>query len=326
MALTIVNAQQVRDLLPMAECIDVMEEAMLAASQGTIAVPPRMGQPLIDGSGNYLLMPGSSAELGSYGAKLISLHPRNAQQGLPVIQGFVALFEHETGTPVAIIEGAQITALRTAAASGLATRLLAREDASSCGIFGTGVQALTHIDAIRAVRPVQEILVWARDLNKAEDFAASQAQRTGIAVRATADPAEAAGCDVICTLTGSTTPILKGEWVQPGAHVNLVGAHSLTTREADSDLIAKSAVYVDLLESCRNEGGDVMIPVQEGLIDESHIRGEIGQLLAGVIDGRGDSQQITLYKSLGMTAQDLYAARYVYDKARAAQLGTTIDF
>ena len=326
MTLTVINARQVRELLPMAECIDVMEAAMLAAFSGTIAVPPRMNQPLIDGSGHYLLMPGSSAELGSYGAKFISLHPRNAQEGRPVIQGFVALFEHQTGVPVAIIEGAEITALRTAAASALATRLLARADAGSCGIFGTGVQAATHIDAMRAVRPLQEILIWGRDAGKAEKFAAGQAKRTGIGVRATADPAEAAGCDVICTLTGSTKPILKGEWVRPGAHVNLVGAHSPTAREADSELIVKSAVFVDLPASCRNEGGDVMIPIQEGVIDESHIRGEIGQLLAGVIEGRRDSGQVTLYNSLGMTAQDLYAARYVYDRALAAQVGTTLDF
>lgn len=326
MTLTIINAQQVRELLPIAECIDVMADAMLAASSGTIAVPPRMNQPLIDNSGHYLLMPGSSAELGSYGAKLIGIHPDNAPAGRPVIQGLVALFDHQSGTPVAIIEGAEITALRTAAASGLATRLLARADARSCGIFGCGVQAVTHIDAIRAVRPVQEIVVWARDFGKAEDFAARQAERTGIAVRATADPAEAAGCDVVCTLTGAATPILKGQWVRPGAHINLVGAHSLTTREADSELIVKSAVYVDLLESCRNEGGDLMIPIQEGVIDESHICGEIGQLLAGAIEGRRDAGQVTLYNSLGITAQDLYAARYVYDRALAAQVGTTVDF
>jgi alanine dehydrogenase len=326
MALTVINADLVRSLLPMTECIEVMSRAMIAASSGTIAVPPRMNCPLDDDSGHFLLMPGSSAQLGSYGAKLISLQPGNADRGLPVIQGFVALFEHHTGTPVAIIEGAELTAIRTAAASALATKLLARADAGSCGILGCGVQAVTHIDAMTAVRPLREVVVWGRDPERTRDFAASQAARTGLVVRATADPAEAGACDIVCTVTAATAPVLRGEWVQPGAHVNLVGAHSLSAREADSELVARAAVYVDLMESCRNEGGDIMIPVAEGLIDESHVCGEIGQLLQGDIAGREGPSQVTLYNSLGMTAQDLFAARYVYERAIATQAGVALDF
>ena len=323
MALTIINAQEVRQLLPMPECIEVMAKAMVAASTGTIDIPPRSFCPLIDQSGLLGLMPGSSKELGSYGAKIISLHTNNPAKGLPAIQGFVALFDFDTGTPVALLEGAEITAIRTAAASGLATRLLAREDTRSCGIFGTGVQAVTHIDAMCAVRPVEEILIWGRNTEQAQVFAAEQAERTGLAVRG-AGPEEVASCDLVCTVTGSPEPILKGQWVQPGTHINLVGAHTLETREADTELIAKAAVYVDLVSSAHNEGGDVMIPVSEGAVAEDHIIGEIGQLIGGDIDGRENSTQITLYKSLGLTAQDLYAARYVLDKALAADLGTQL--
>ena len=326
MSLTIINAALVRRLLPMEACIQVMEGAMIAACSGTIAVPPRSFVPLMDNSGWLGMMPGSSLELNSYGAKVISLHPDNPKRGLPAIQGFVVLFDHASGAPVALLEGSEITAIRTAAASGLATRLLAPEDARSCGVFGTGVQAVVHIDAMCVARPVQEILIWGRNTEKTRQFAEQQAHRTGRDVQATDDPALAAGCDLVCTVTGSPVPVLKGEWVQPGAHINLVGSHSLATREADTALITKAAVYVDLLESTRNEGGDIMIPVQEGAVDEDHIIGEIGQLLRSEIKGRTDARQITLYNSLGMTAQDLYAARYVFDQAQAAGLGEQVAF
>lgn len=322
--LTVIDGPLVRELLPMAECIDVMAEAMAAASAGSVRIPPRSLEPLPDDSGYLLLMPGASSELGSYGAKLISLHPGNAGTALPVIQGFVSLFDYATGAPVAIVEGSELTALRTGAASGLATRLLAREDASSCGIFGTGVQAQSHLDAMAAVRDLREIVVWGRDASKARHFAAAQSERTGLAIRATDDPAEAAACDVLCTVTASPQPVLRGDWVNPGAHINLAGAHSLTTREADSALMARSRIYVDLLESCRNEGGDVMIPVAEGVIGDDQIVGEIGQLAAGTIAGRSHSTQVTVYNSLGITAQDLFAARRIFDKALAANRGSRV--
>lgn len=326
MSLTIINAELVRKLLPMNECMEIMAPAMMAASSGAIAVPPRRFVPLMDNSGFLGLMPGSSLELQAYGAKVISLHPDNPGKGLPTIQGFVVLFDHASGAPVALVEGAEITAIRTAAASGLATRLLARDEARSCGIFGAGVQAAVHIDAMCAARPVQEILVWSRNLEKTREFAEQQAQRTGLDVQATDDPARAGGCDLVCTVTGSPVPVLQGEWVKAGAHINLVGSHTLATREADTALVAKAEVYVDLLESAKNEGGDIMIPVQEGAVDEDHIIGEIGQLLRAEIRGRSDARQITLYNSLGMTAQDLYAARYVYDQAQAAGLGEHVAF
>ncbi len=326
MTMTFINAAAVRELLPMNECIDIMEPAMVAATNGTISMPPRLVAPLIDESGLFLLMPGSSAELAMFGAKLLSLIPDNPARGLPAIQGFIALFDHTTGTPVAIIDGAEVTAIRTAAASGLATRCLARADARSCGIFGNGTQAQTHVDAMRAVRPVDEIIVWGRNPDNAQAFAGEQAQRTGINVRATTDPAEAGACDLVCATTTSPEPILAGEWVKPGAHVNLVGAHSLTTREGNTDLIVKSSVYVDLMESMRNEGGDIMIPIQEGAIDAAHIVGELGELLQDKIPGRQDDRQITLYQSHGINAQDMFAAKHIYTKAQSANAGLTVDF
>ena len=326
MPLTIINAAGVRELLPMSECIDAMEPAMIAATTGTISMPPRLVAPLIDESGTLVLMPGSSTELAAFGAKVINLIPDNPARGLPAIQGFIALFDYDSGVPVAIIDGAEVTGIRTAAASGLATRLLARPDAHTCGIFGNGVQAVTHIDAMRAVRPVDEIIVWGRNPDKVQVFAREQEERTGTRVRATADPAEAGACDLVCTTTTSPEPILAGDWVNPGAHVNLVGAHSITTRECDTGLVVKSAVYVDLMESVRNEGGDIMIPVEEGAIDETHIIGELGELLQGKIPGRQDENQVTLYQSHGINAQDMFAAKHIHAKAQATGNALTVEF
>ena len=325
MPIRIISAAQVSQLLPMADCVDVMAAAMKASSRGEVGLPPRTFMPLTDQSGFLGLMPGSSEALASYGAKLISLHPGNPSRGLPAIQGFVALFDHASGEPVAIVEGAALTGLRTAAASGLATRLLAREDAHTCGLFGTGVQAVTHIDAMLAVRDIDEFRICGRSPEGTAAFARAQTERTGVTCQAVDDPAEAGACDIVCTVTASPEPVLKGDWVAPGAHVNLVGAHTLSTREADSDVIAGAGLYVDLLASCHNEGGDFMIPVQEGVISEAAILGEIGQLLDGSIAGRQGREQVTVYNSLGITTQDLFAARAVFDRAVECGVGAVVD-
>jgi ornithine cyclodeaminase/alanine dehydrogenase-like protein (mu-crystallin family) len=311
----LIDRQQVAALLPMAECIDVMAEAMTAVSAGSIHVEPRLKESFAGGEGAMLLMRAESAKLGVYAIKQISLLPRNAGLGKPVIQGVITLFELASGSPVAVIDGTEITALRTAATSGLATRELARADACSLGIFGTGVQAVSHMAAVCAVRPIEEIRIWGRDFDKAGQLAGQFSGDTRINVQAVSDPALAGACDILCTVTGSAQPVLKGEWVQAGTHINLVGAHSLDTREADTALMARSSLYVDLLASVRAEAGDIVIPIQEGAIGEDHIIGEIGQLLAGKIRGRTAATEVTLYKSLGLAAQDLYAANHVYRRA-----------
>ncbi len=326
MTLKIISAQQVRQLLPMDACIEAMAPAMMAASAGDIAVPLRSVMPLIDNSGNFALMPGSARQPPVYGAKILSLHPANPAAGRPVIQGFVTLFDHHTGEPLAIIEGASLTAIRTAAASGLATRCLARPQSRSHGVFGTGVQAVTHIDAIAAVCPIEQVLIWGRDHAKAQSLAQTERARTGLDIKATADPREAAGCDVISTVTAANEPVLHGAWVSPGTHVNLVGAHRADAREADAELIESAAVYTDLLESLLNEGGDVAIPIAQGRIDQQHIRGEIGNVLRQKIAGRSGAQEITVYKSLGVTAQDLFAAHTVYTNAIACGAGADVEF
>jgi ornithine cyclodeaminase len=323
--LRILNRQDVTQLLPMQDCIDVMADAMKAASSGNVSVPPRSVTSLIDHSGHMFLMPASALTPSVFGAKVIGHVLGNPAKGLPSVQGYIALFDHDTGTPVAIVEGSAITALRTAAASGLATRELARQDARSHGVMGTGVQAAAHIEAIACVRGIGRVLVWGRDAKKAEALANAEARRMGLVVIACNDPAEVAACDVVTTTTGASEPVLLGDWLTPGAHVNLVGAHTPATREADTAAMTRAKIYVDLLQSAMSEAGDILIPIEEQAMTTDAIVGELGQLVAGEIPGRTAEDDITLYKSLGIAAQDLFAAARVYERAVEESVGTEIS-
>jgi ornithine cyclodeaminase/alanine dehydrogenase-like protein (mu-crystallin family) len=228
---------------------------------------------------------------------------------------------------MALLDGAEITALRTAAVSGLATRLLARPDAGSHGILGTGVQARMHIDAIHAARPLAtEVRVWGRDHARTKAFAVQESTRTGHAVRAVPSAREAAECDIVSTTTGAALPVLEGHWLHAGTHVNLVGAHRPTEREADTATITRASVYVDLMESAMNEAGDLLLPIAEGAFARDRIVGDLGQLAAGQIPGRTSAAQITLFKSLGVVAQDLFAAWAVLQRAVQADAGTVVNF
>jgi alanine dehydrogenase len=309
--LEVVDAAQVRERLSMSECIDLMAHAMTAVSRGTISIPSRIVMPLIDNTGYFGLMPGSSSDPPIYGAKIVSLHPANALEGRPTIQGFVVLFDHRTGTPLAIVDGAQITALRTAAASGLATRLLARPGARTLGLLGCGVQASSHLESMCAVRDIEEVLVWGRSEHKARAFAERHRDLVKARVRPVSDAVDAAACDIVCTVTSATESVIQGDWLRPGAHVNLVGAHSATSRESDTTLIQRGRVFVDSLQSALGEAGDILIPMKKGAIDASHVHGEIGAVILGEITGRQSDDEITVYKSVGLIAQDLFAAMAV---------------
>lgn len=308
--LELIDAETVRARLSMSQCIEAMAIAMTAVSRNAIAAPARTIMPLVDGSAYLAVMPGSVAEPLVYGAKIVSLHPKNPAAGRPAIQGFVALFDHHSGSPFALVDGAEVTRLRTAAVSALATRLLARASARTLGIFGCGVQATSHLEAICLVRDIQEVVVWGRSYEKAQAFA-ERHERAGSTLQAARSPEEAAACDVICVVTGAPEPVIHGEWVRPGAHVNLVGAHAPTTREADTALVASSRLYVDSLESAFSEAGDILIPLQEGAVGRAHVIGEIGAVLLGKVAGRRSSEEVTLYKSLGLVTQDLIAAHAV---------------
>ena len=326
MSILIIRAGEVRELLPMDECIEAMDRAMRALSAGDVAVPPRTIAPLEGGEDYFILMPGEMRTGEVYGAKIVGLHPGNPAQGRPAVQGFVTLFDRASGAPLALIDGAEITAIRTAAASALATRVLARPEARSHGIFGAGVQAASHLEAVGLVRDIEDVFVWARDAEKAREFAQEHSERSGARVTAVDNPARAGACDVVSLVTNSPEPVLRGKWLKPGAHLNLVGAHEPEHREADSDAMACASIYVDSLPGALSEAGDILIPISEGRISEQDIAGEIGAVLTGEADGRRDGQQVTLYKSLGNVVQDLFAAEALLHAAQRKGKGHRVDF
>jgi ornithine cyclodeaminase/alanine dehydrogenase-like protein (mu-crystallin family) len=315
MNLKMIDAEAVFRALPMADCIDAMADAMAAVSRGQVVSPQRIIMPLVDHTGFLAAMPGSIGVPLSYGAKVVSVHPANPAAGRPLVQGVVLLFDPATGALAAAIDGAAITALRTAAVSGLATRLLAREDARTLGVLGYGVQARMHIDAVLAVREIDRIVVWGRSLEKAEAFASEIRLAIQVDVAVADDASKAGGCDIVCAVTGASTPVLLNEHVAPGAHINLVGAHTQQTREADSALVVRARTYVDQRSAALAEAGDIVIPISEGLLSADHILAEIGELVENASYGRQHRDDITLFKSVGLVAQDLVAAHAVYRRS-----------
>ena len=312
----IIDQETVERILTMDVCINAMEEAMIASTNKTVTIPPRLFGPLHDKSGYFGVMPGSSVEPPAFGVKVATVKPENPAQGRPVIQGFVALFDHHTGEPLSIIDAGSITAIRTAATSGMATKHLAREDVKTHLIAGTGVQAPVHAKSILSARPsIKETYIWGRDFNKAEKVAEELSKLLPCKVSAVKDIEEGADSEVISMVTASNEPLLKGKWLSPGTHVNLVGAHAPDAREADTETITRSRVFVDLLESAKNEAGDILIPINEGKFSFDNICGEIGSVVENKIPGRQSHDEITVYKSLGVVSQDIYAAWKVFDLA-----------
>jgi ornithine cyclodeaminase/alanine dehydrogenase-like protein (mu-crystallin family) len=323
----ILRAADVRRLLPMPACIELMHTTMIAVSEGRAVVPLRSLLMLPDKRGAMGNMPGYLAEPECFGIKLISLMPANKPPLYSSHLGVVMLFEAEHGQPVALLDGATITAIRTAAASGLATRLLARADAGDLAILGAGEQAGSHLAAMRAVRALRRVRVWARDAAKAAAFAAAQSALHGIPIETAATVRAAVqGADLICTTTKAREPILFGEWIAPGTHLNLVGSSMASAAEVDSATVVRSRMFVDRHESTINEGGEYLRALREGLITPAHILGEIGEVANGSKTGRASAADITLYKSLGIAPQDLAAGYFVLEQARTAGVGQLVDF
>jgi ornithine cyclodeaminase/alanine dehydrogenase-like protein (mu-crystallin family) len=323
----VLRGPEVRQLLPMPECIELMNRTMIAVSQRRVVLPLRSIMVMPGDRGMLGNMPGYLAEPECFGVKLVSLIPRNKPPQYSSHLGMVLLFEAEHGCPVALLDAAEITAIRTAAASGLATRLLARAEAGDLALLGAGEQARSHLEAMLAVRKLRRIRVWARDRDKAADFARTEGARHGVAIETSASVREAvAGADIICTLTKAREPILFGEWLAPGAHLNVVGSSIAATAEIDTPAVVNSRFFVDYRDSTVNEGGEYLRALKSGAITPQHILGEIGEVADGSAVGRRSASDITLYKSLGIAPQDLASAHYALGKARAAGLGQTIDF
>lgn len=326
MGILVVNHRDVDRLLPMAECIDVMETAMRCTALGTTRQLLRFEVRLPAGTGKLTAMLGCMNDPDCFGAKLVSVFPQNFNSGQPSHQGAVILYESKWGRPVAIMDGRAITRIRTAATSALATRLLARANARTLAILGYGEQARAHLEAIQIVRAIDGVRVWGRSGAKAREFAATEGARHGIAIMAASTAEEAVrDADVICTTTAATEPILRGAWLAPGMHVNAVGSGVPYTTELDAEAVAKSRFIVDLKEAALAQAGEFLDARRRGLVGDNHIQAELGEVLIGRKEGRVDDQDITIFKSLGIVAEDLAAAHYVYGKAKSQGVGVLID-
>ena len=321
----ILTQPEVRRLLPMRTCMDLMAEALRSLGRGEGINPLRSALRLPDERGILGLMPGMSGSPAALGLKVVTVFPGNHGTQYDSHQGLVVLFDTEHGLPTAILDASEVTAIRTAAASGVATELLARQDATELAILGSGVQARTHLESMLEARPFQRVRVYSPTEENRLIFAERESERHGIPVEAVSSAEDAArDASVICTVTSAREPVLQGAWIAPGTHVNAAGSSVKSTRELDTDAVVRARLFVDRRESTLNEAGDFLFPKNEGAIDDTHIVGEIGEILLGEVAGRESDDEITLFKSLGLAVEDLVSAHYVLERARAEGVGVSV--
>jgi ornithine cyclodeaminase/alanine dehydrogenase-like protein (mu-crystallin family) len=324
----VLNQAEVERLLPMPECITVMEEALSALARGEFHQPLRTIIKPRNAAGVLAMMPSFRAgDKPVFGLKAICVFPGNAKLGKDAHQGGVLLFSGETGELLALVNASAITAIRTAAVSAVATQLLAREDANELTIIGAGVQARSHLQAMACVRPIKRARVAARQPENARKFADEMQTKFPFPIDPV-DNSESAvrGADMIVTVTTAREPVVKRDWVSSGTHINAIGTFSPAAREIDTATMAAATVFVDRRESALNEAGDYLIAAKEGIIGPEHIRAELGEVLTGAFPGRTSRDEITLFKSLGLAIEDLAAAEHVYRKAKEQDSGTWVEF
>jgi ornithine cyclodeaminase len=313
----VIEREEVARRLTYEVCIPIIRQAMIAFSKGETRQHLRSVIPLARGH-LFGIMPGALGEHAPFGAKLISVYPENFAKGRQSHQGLVILFEPETGEPVCVVHAGEITAIRTAAASAVATDALARPDARRLAILGYGEQAVTHARALLKVRAIQSVRVWGRVLERAAAFCQRMSLELGIPFTSATEVEDlVSDADIICTVTSAREPILKGAWVRPGTHVNLVGSSVAGPVEVDTDFVARSRFVVDSREGVLRQGAEFLKAKQAGVIGDDHIAAEIGQVLAGDIAGRRSDKDITVYKSLGHVVQDLASAWALYSERQA---------
>lgn len=327
MEVLIVNQKQVAKLLTMPECMEVMERVLQSLADGACLLPLRRIMWLPEKTGALGLMPAYWESAKMIGLKAVTFFPGNEGTNNDSHQGAVMLFEAQRGRLLAMIDATSITAIRTAAVSGVATKLLARKEATDLAIVGSGVQAHMHLEAMLLCRPIERVRVCSKTLEHARAFATEESSRHSITIQPTPSVQEAvAGADIICTTTTSRDPLLRGDWIKPGAHINAVGSSVANARELDGRAVQRSRLFVDRRESALNEAGDFLLAKKEGLVGDDHILGEIGEILLGKVKGRTSSNDTTLFKSVGLAVEDLAAGLHVYEKASQSGVGMRIEF
>jgi ornithine cyclodeaminase/alanine dehydrogenase-like protein (mu-crystallin family) len=327
MKTTVLSWEDVTKLLPMKDCLGIMRETLKALARGDAVLPLRRYVQQPDKRGTIGVMPAFLGDPQLLGAKIISVFPGNRDTRFESHQGAVILFETQNGRLLAMVDASSITAIRTAAVSGVATDVLANRDAESLAILGSGTQASTHLSSMLLVRPVRSVKVWSRDFDHAKRFASSHSDLEEVRVEAVRTAEEALkDSSLVCTTTAAKSPVLEGAWLSPGAHVNAVGASVPPFRELDTEAVRKSRLFVDRRESALNESDDILIPIREGIITDEHILGELGEVLLGRVAGRRNAEEITLFKSMGIAVEDIAAAHHVYARALQERLGTQVEF
>jgi len=320
----ILNRDEVSEVLNMKDCIAMVEAAFAELANGSADMPMRSN--IKPPGGISLYMPAYLKEMKALACKVVTVYKDNPlKAGLPTTIGKVLLQDPETGDVTCIMDGGFLTAMRTGAASGVATKYLARdEEGMTAGIFGTGVQAQMQLWAVCEVRNITK--AWAYDTNTeaAEKFAAVMRKKLGVEIIIASDPEELLQADILCAATSSPTPIFDGSKVRPGTHINGIGSHTPNARELDTEIVRRSKFIGDSREACFNEAGDIMIPLEAGEIEESHFYAEIGEVVTAKMEGRTNDDEITIFKSNGLAVQDAATAKLVFDKAKEQGIGTEV--
>lgn len=300
----------------MKEALDAMRIAFTVISDKGADLPQRINMNPGPKDATVLVMPSSA--FGITGVKIASLYKNNPLRNLPMTQGLMVIMNNETGEPIATLDAVYLTALRTGAASGLATELLARKDSKVLGIFGSNEQAEMQIEGVAESKAIEKIFVFARNKEKTISFCKKMSEITGIETMPAENPDDLYHCDIICTATNSCEPVFEHQHVKPGAHINAIGSYKPSCREIPGATIAKSKLIVDQIQASLSEPGDILIPLNEGLINSNHIYAELGEIISGKKPGRISGDEITVFKSVGIAVQDLALAKLILDKPAVA--------
>ena len=313
-------------VLQMPDCMAVVEKAFAELANGTAVLPLRTG--ITPPGGLSLYMPAYLKELGALACKVVTVYKENpGKHQLPTTIGKVLLQDPETGDVICIMDGGYLTAVRTGAASGVATKYLARHDKGQvAGIFGAGVQARMQLWAMAVARDISGAYVYDVSEQAVEQFTASMSEMLDLEILPAESPNQILDeSDIICAATSASEPIFNGSRVKDGTHINGIGSHTPNARELDTAIIQRSKIIADSYEACLNEAGDIMIPLKEGAMDKSHLYAELGEIVTGKKPARANDNEITLFKSNGLAIQDVATAKLVYDKAREVGIGQEVN-
>ncbi len=321
----ILSSEDIRRALSMAEAINAMEEAFSQLSSSEAIVPLRVGIDMPKTNGNALFMPVYLPIIDKVGVKVVSIFKDNPKIGLPMIDALVMVMDAANGQPLAVMNGEVLTAMRTGAASGLATRLLSRENSQVAAIIGAGAQAYTQLEAVCSVRDIKHAFVMDIETERAERFAETMSEKLSLPVEVLKDESALKEADIICTATSSSDPVLNDAGLKPGVHINGIGSYKPHMREIPEDTVIRAKVIVDSRSACLSEAGDLIQPIKNGKITEEHIHAELGEIVNGTKTGRTDEEEITIFKSVGNAVQDLAAANLVLKKAEEINLGTIVQ-